>query len=923
MRVGFFTPTFHTLAPTWRRDPQIVKLAAPTICGALAANGFEDLRQYDFEVQVFDLERAEPGRLNLRVFFDDANVEAFLRDDHPEIRAQVELLLHVLEVEEADLFAFSCASVLEIYADMHAVGSLNLCFTKVLKERWPRCTTMIGGLKISPDSKHKAEYVSMLERCPTLDFATESRGEAPILNVVDHLRSGATFESFGQNYERYGHGIYLRGGSDREMRLSPSLARAEGIEVARGYTKVGLDSALVNGAVPLDVNPLAEAPKSLVSLNAIPSKVGAPVGLRAAAPGSVSLPLSPVSDQPVAAAPAIAEVPGTTGESATPEVGFGPQGEHDRKPIFNPSVMLTPWFDPRNIERRKITGRALTERYHLGPEWQQRLAPYLDDRIAILPGIFMEGCNARCAFCAYSMTKMVTRDVKEVVRALAHLREKHDVKYFHFLNTNINGSMKYAEAFVDELIAAKLDLYWSDCANLWALNPKLLEKMVKSGCIRFTFGLECPSDRMLDYIGKGITVRQAHERLKLASDLGIWNHLLLITGLPTETEEDQKHFVEFLEESRPYSDAYSISAFYLIGSSLMGAFPHRYGIEMMPNPSGLLEDQGFNEAGGLTWERKKRQIIRSTELITDTIKRLKVDPKYWSGAIDLELIFWLYERLGHTNKQDIVRCYEDAYLGAPAHPKAYAPALRQLLGQPGRAIELLSKGGLRARADELEIRHESLVLPVESTNGGGRVELELRCLTHGTKPSLVSGENVGASASVPAAFAEPLAALVAEGSELDRSVAKAGWTIADRNISKGAGSLGIRLELGDRAVDLYVHAVAPGARVFLSRGTLGVSYSVPAGAADATKDPRVMDFLQRVAKYLLDRLSLDPRALASKWVDLEAVKEFAGTLIHELEAPLLEEIRLEPSHKHAHVGKRHRDQYSKVTPPEPPKAANG
>jgi radical SAM superfamily enzyme YgiQ (UPF0313 family) len=910
MRVGFFTPTFHTLAPTWRRDPQIVKLAAPTICGALAANGFEDLRQYDFEVEVFDLEREQPGRLNLRVFFDDANVEAFLRDDHPEIRAQVELLLHVLEVEEADLFAFSCASVLEIYADMHAVANLNLCFTKALKQRWPKCRTMIGGLKISPDSKHKAEYVSMLERCPTLDFAVENRGEAPILNVVDHLASGASFESLGQTYERYGSGLYLRSGSDREMRLSPSLARAEGIEVARGYTKVGLDSALVNGAVPLDTNPLAEAPKALVSLHSIPAKVGAPVGLRVA-PASAAhpLPISPVSDAPQAAA----QAPETIEEPATPEVGFGPQGEHERKPIFNPSVMLTPWFDPRNIERRKITGQQLADRYHLGPEWQARLAPHMGDRIAILPGIFMEGCNARCAFCAYSMTKMVTRDVKEVVRALAHLREKHDVKYFHFLNTNINGSMKYAEAFVDELIAAKLELYWSDCANLWALNPRLLEKMVKSGCIRFTFGLECPSDRMLDYIGKGITVRQAHERLKLASDMGIWNHLLLITGLPTETDEDQKHFVDFLEESKDYSNAYSISAFYLIGSSLMGAFPHRYGIEMMPNPSGLLEDQGFNETGGLTWERKKRQIIRSTELITDTIKRLKIDPKYWSGAIDLELLFWLYECFGHASKADVVRCYEDAFLGAPAHPKAYLPGARAALESSPALAEQLTRGGLRALPEQLEVRSESVILPVESTQGGGKVELELRCLTHGLKPSLVSGENVGASAAVETPFAEPLAALLSEGSELDRSITKAGWTVLDRSISKGVGSLGIRLELGGRAVDLYVHSVAPGARVFLSRGTLGVSYSVPAGFTDPTKDPRVIAFLQQLGKVLLERLAADPRAAAAAWVNLDAVREFAAALITELEAPFLADIRLEPLHKHANVGKRHRDQYSKVT----------
>src|SRR6185369_13591421 len=101
----------------------------------------------------------------------------------------------------------------------------------------------------------------------------------------------------------------------------------------------------------------------------------------------------------------------------------------------------------------------------------------------------------------------------------------------------------------------------------------------------------------------------------------------------------------------------------------------------------------FNEAGGLPWAEKKRQIIRSTEIITNAIKRIKKDPKYWSGAIDLELLFWLYNRLGHDNKKDIVRCYEDAFLGSPAHPKAYVQAMQARLSSGNS----LTQGLTRAR----------------------------------------------------------------------------------------------------------------------------------------------------------------------------------------------------------------------------------
>ena len=44
-------------------------MAAPQIAGALFANGYREIRQYDFEVQIFQLELEHPGRLNLRAFF--------------------------------------------------------------------------------------------------------------------------------------------------------------------------------------------------------------------------------------------------------------------------------------------------------------------------------------------------------------------------------------------------------------------------------------------------------------------------------------------------------------------------------------------------------------------------------------------------------------------------------------------------------------------------------------------------------------------------------------------------------------------------------------------------------------------------------------------------------------------------------------
>lgn len=879
-RIGFVIPSFHTLGRTWRRDPQIIKLAAPQISGALAANGYHNIRHYDFENQIFQLELDSPGRLDLRAFFDDEAVDRFLADDDPTLRAQANLILDTLEVEEADIYAFSCASVLEIYADMHAVGNLNLCLAKVLRERHPQCRSIIGGLKISPDTKHRAEYVSMLERCSALDFAAEGRGEGALLTILEYLETGRPLDELHPGSQRHGNGWLMPSGGIRELRLAPSIARDLGVQTEKGFVKV------------------VEVPDETPVYKAV-AQGGAQPDITVSLSSTTSHVLN-----------ALAEAKALEEAARRSEVeDFGPQGDHERQALFNPSIFVTPWFDRHSTEQRKLSGRELLQRYHLHGEWEQRLGPYADDRIAILPMIFMEGCNARCAFCAYSMTKMVKRDAEEVVRAMAKMREDYDIKYFHFLNTNINGSFQYAEAFCDALIEARLDVYWSDCANLWALNERLLEKMRRSGAIRFTYGVECPSDRMLDYIGKGITVQQAHQRLKLASDLGIWNHLLLITGLPTETEEDTKHFIDFLEQSADYANAYSISSFYLISSSLMGAFPERYGLEMLANPSGLLEDQAFDERGGLRWADKKRQIVHSTEVITDAIRRIKKDPKYWSGAIDLELLFWLYERLGHDNKRDIVRCYEDAFLGSPAHPKSYIPGIERLLANGGRAAEILSRAGMRARPEEIRTVNETVYLPIDGP--ARRIELEMRVLGYGPRSTFVSGRSLGTSLAVDGNFADALADIVAPESELDQVARRSGWRITREGMRATAGE-GFRLERGAYAIDIEVAPTGPEGRVFLRHEGLGLTYSVPHDRQDPTVHPRVQSFLQQVGKYVLARLARDMRTAQSRGTDLNALREFAELAVQELEAEFERELAVEPERSKRQTPLRHGDKYSQV-----------
>jgi hypothetical protein len=339
----------------------------------------------------------------------------------------------------------------------------------------------------------------------------------------------------------------------------------------------------------------------------------------------------------------------------------------------------------------------------------------------------------------------------------------------------------------------------------------------------------------------------------------------------------------------------------------MGALPERYGLELLPNPSGLLEDQAFNEVGGLPWAEKQQQIIRSTDAITSAIMRIKGDPKYWSGAVDLELLFWLYDRLGHDSKRDIVRCYEDAFLGSPAHPKSYVPAMQALL-QNG-AAHALQRAGMRARSDDIRVVRDTVVLPIETA--AQRLELEFRVLGHGASPTFTSGRNLGTSLAADSGFSDALAELIAPGSKLDAAVAQTGWRIV-REQGRTRGGDGFRLERNGDAIDVAIGPMGPNEPAFLKQHGLGLMYSVPHGRTDPTGDPRVLHFVNQIGTYVIGRLARDPRAQRARVTDMPALRRFATSVVETLESTYARELDAEPLHDMAHLGRRHGDKFSKV-----------
>jgi len=312
-----------------------------------------------------------------------------------------------------------------------------------------------------------------------------------------------------------------------------------------------------------------------------------------------------------------------------------------------PVLPIKPDFNGLPLEKYK---------WNLGKKFSHRLIKEKKD-ILILPFRFIIGCPHQCAFCSCSgEDTLIHLKPKIVVKYLKELSIEYNTKFFFFMHDTLNFSNKYVTEICQEIIKNQLKIYWTDCASFKNLDRNTLINMKKAGCINLIFGIETGSPRLLDYINKGISLRQASNCLMWANELGIWTGIEVIAGLPTEQNEDINKTISFIKKNKEYIDNVFYEGFFLTKNSKFWKCPDRYGltnIRKVKNNGRTRYDRishtkyAFDELGGLPWQEKHRQINHS---YSKTRFNSPISQKYLNFE-QMPFLFFLYEKF--KNKQII------------------------------------------------------------------------------------------------------------------------------------------------------------------------------------------------------------------------------------------------------------------------------
>ena len=290
------------------------------------------------------------------------------------------------------------------------------------------------------------------------------------------------------------------------------------------------------------------------------------------------------------------------------------------------------------------------------------LSPHL-----VLPLLSSRGCYwGRCTFCDHSYGysgKYRPRDVDLLYNDLYTLKNKYGTGFFTFQDEGL--SPKLIGALSDKIIKNDLNLSWlADSRFEPAFSEEMSRKMARAGCKMLYFGLESGNERILACMDKGIKKENVRKICRYCSDAGIWTHLFLIFGFPTETQDEARETMNFVLANSSIIRSMSFGSFQLTKHSKVYENPEKFGVTSIAHEDKLDISLWYecNVARGMS-KKDAEAIIRTFDALLS--KRYK-DFQIWR-TLDREHLF-LY--ISHYKKSaglvDVMnRAYREKSMKSP------------------------------------------------------------------------------------------------------------------------------------------------------------------------------------------------------------------------------------------------------------------
>jgi glycosyltransferase involved in cell wall biosynthesis/radical SAM superfamily enzyme YgiQ (UPF0313 family)/spore maturation protein CgeB len=171
------------------------------------------------------------------------------------------------------------------------------------------------------------------------------------------------------------------------------------------------------------------------------------------------------------------------------------------------------------------------------------------------------GCPFSCTFCSVCSIwgkRYTYFSAERVVNDIEHLISEYGARGIYFREDNFTLRRDRLVRFCNLLIERNIRIPWVCESRVSNLDRELVALMARAGAVGFYFGVESGSQRLLDFMKKGISVEQIRNAFRWCHEFDIKTAASVIVGVPTETEEDLGLTLALLKEIRPTVTWYNI-----------------------------------------------------------------------------------------------------------------------------------------------------------------------------------------------------------------------------------------------------------------------------------------------------------------------------------------------------------------------------
>ncbi len=158
------------------------------------------------------------------------------------------------------------------------------------------------------------------------------------------------------------------------------------------------------------------------------------------------------------------------------------------------------------------------------------------------------GCPFKCSFCSSSRLfggYWRGRSPENILEEIRTIYNDYNIRNIEFVDDTFTLNQERAEKICDGIIEQGWDISWGASSRVDTLSEKLVKKMKKAGCWVIFLGIESGSQKILNAIGKRITIEQVRKAVKIVKDAGIKVLGSFIIGFLQDTAETIRETLRF------------------------------------------------------------------------------------------------------------------------------------------------------------------------------------------------------------------------------------------------------------------------------------------------------------------------------------------------------------------------------------------